>query len=184
MCHAGPTSERLRTACGAHLGSLAWAVWASAPCRPPWPAEPSGKEGTKGVCALPLQELARLARQAQDLQLLQKGKVSAPKKRRVCLKGAREEAFERYLRIFHKAQPRVEVRQLRREWGGDGPWDAWLGRGGCRCVRGWGGPPGPPGVHGTSVAVRPVRASAAQCNSHAWVVSAPCVFCAVGPQGP
>ncbi|XP_066479148.1 WD repeat-containing protein 97 [Tiliqua scincoides] len=55
------------------------------------------------------EELAQLARQAQDLQLLQKGKVRAAKKPRSLPKEKQEEAFERYLRIFYKEQPRVEI---------------------------------------------------------------------------
>ncbi|XP_062987459.1 WD repeat-containing protein 97 [Elgaria multicarinata webbii] len=50
----------------------------------------------------------KLIKNHQDLQLLQKGKISAAKKLRVT-KDMKEEAFEQYLRIFYKKQPKVEI---------------------------------------------------------------------------
>lgn len=49
---------------------------------------------------------------AQDLHQLREGKVRFAKKRLSCSKEVREEAFERYLRIFYREQPHVEVRPL------------------------------------------------------------------------
>ncbi|XP_053105113.1 WD repeat-containing protein 97 isoform X2 [Hemicordylus capensis] len=51
---------------------------------------------------------AQMATQATDLELLQKGHVTAAKKLRFT-KEMREEAFERYLRIFYREQPKVEI---------------------------------------------------------------------------
>nr|XP_034980362.1 WD repeat-containing protein 97 [Zootoca vivipara] len=52
--------------------------------------------------------LSQMADRDQDLELVQKGKASVAKKLRPT-KEMKEEAFEKYLKIFYKPQPKIEI---------------------------------------------------------------------------
>lgn len=74
-----------------------------------------------------LQGLSQMADRDQDLELVQKGKVSVTKKSRPT-KEMKEEAFEKYLQIFYKPQPKIEV-GLGCFTGLGGRWDLVAGKG-------------------------------------------------------
>ncbi|XP_061463192.1 WD repeat-containing protein 97 [Rhineura floridana] len=54
------------------------------------------------------QGFSQMAKRNQDLELVQKGKKSTTKKLRLT-REMKEEAFEKYLQIFYKKQPKIEI---------------------------------------------------------------------------